>query len=114
MFVWITAQWENFVHVGKTLFLGWVLHYLPFGIMGRVTYLHHYFPALYFSILMVPFLLDHFTLRSSSLVKNIVFGVAFTLVVGVFFYFAPVAFGFAGPASQMKGRKWLQSWNIVD
>lgn len=108
------AQWDHFLYVGKCLTLGWALHYIPFWIMGRVTYLHHYFPALYFSILMVPFLLDHVTRQRSAMVRNMVFSVAMAIVIGVFLYFADCSFGIEGPNSVMKGRKWLDSWNIVD
>ena len=38
--------------------LGWFLHYLPFVAMARVTYVHHYYPALYFAILNLGFLTD--------------------------------------------------------
>ncbi|CAG8593147.1 5624_t:CDS:2, partial [Funneliformis mosseae] len=83
------AQWTHFLFVGKVCAIGWLLHYLPFWIMGRVTYLHHYFPALYFSILMAAFVTDHLT---SSY----------------------IAFGIDYPASELKGRKWFETWNIVD
>lgn len=34
------------------LFIGWLLHYVPFWGMGRVLYFHHYFPALIFNSML--------------------------------------------------------------
>jgi dolichyl-phosphate-mannose-protein mannosyltransferase len=82
--------------------------------MGRVTYLHHYFPALYFSIFMVPFLMDHFTRSCSSKTQWIVFGIFFSSTILVFLYFSPLVYGMSGPVSAYAGRKWLASWNLVD
>jgi len=39
---WAPGEWDQFLHVGKVAFGGWALHYMPFLIMDRVTYLHHY------------------------------------------------------------------------
>ncbi|ORZ19601.1 Dolichyl-phosphate-mannose-protein mannosyltransferase-domain-containing protein [Absidia repens] len=108
------AQWDQYLYVGKTLFLGWFLHYIPFFIMGRVTYLHHYFPALYFSIFMGPFLMDHFTRTCSSRTQWIIFGVLYTSIILVFIYFSPLVYGMSGPVTAYSGRKWLNSWNLVD
>ncbi|OZJ06319.1 hypothetical protein BZG36_00722 [Bifiguratus adelaidae] len=99
------ARWEHFLYVGKTLFLGWLLHYIPFGIMGRVTYLHHYFPALYFAILMVPFLLDHITMHAHKRTRDLIFAIAFFAVISTFLYFSPLAFGVTGPIEKMRGRQ---------
>ena len=46
------AQLAVFTSNGLWLLLGWALHYLPFYLMGRVLYFHHYFPALMFSIML--------------------------------------------------------------
>ncbi|KAI7868703.1 Dolichyl-phosphate-mannose-protein mannosyltransferase-domain-containing protein [Spinellus fusiger] len=107
-------EWQHFVYVTQTLFLGWFLHYIPFFIMGRVTYLHHYFPALYFTVLMVPFVMDHFTRRYSHQTQWIVFSVLCSLLLAVFIYFAPITFGMAGPIADYKGRQWLESWHLLD
>ncbi|KAL0089723.1 glycosyltransferase family 39 protein [Phycomyces blakesleeanus] len=107
-------QWNQFTYVGQTLFLGWFFHYIPFFIMGRVTYLHHYFPALYFSVLMVPFLLDHFTAKLSQRNQWIVFGVFYLFVIVVFIYLAPIAFGMEGPIGNYEDLEWFDSWNMLE
>lgn len=107
------AQWEHFFYAGKTLFLGWFFHYIPFFIMGRVTYLHHYFPALYFSIIMVPFLMDHFTRNSSKLIQYAVFVPVYVAVIATFIHFAPVSFGLEGPITNYSSLVWRKNWNLV-
>ncbi|KAG9301385.1 hypothetical protein G9A89_018057 [Geosiphon pyriformis] len=92
------ARWNHFLYIGKICVLGWLLHYIPFFIMGRVTYLHHYFPALYFSILLVGFIFDHFTSAFNRNTRNAIFGFAYVLVIVVFWYFKDIAFGMDYPS----------------
>ncbi|KAL8277538.1 hypothetical protein RQP46_010093 [Phenoliferia psychrophenolica] len=110
------GEWNQFLYVSKIAFGGWFLHYAPFLIMGRVTYLHHYLPTLWFSVLMVGVLLDHYVFKSRRFTlksKWIVFSAVAGLVVGTFFIFRACAWGIEGPASTtMKGRKWRSGWNI--
>ena len=40
------------------LFGVWAIHYLPFFFMYRILYLHHYFPAVYFSCLLTAVIAD--------------------------------------------------------
>ncbi|CAO0794622.1 unnamed protein product [Mucor circinelloides] len=108
------AQWDHYFYAGKTLFLGWFFHYIPFFIMGRVTYLHHYFPALYFSILMVPFLMDHYTRNCSKAVQWAVFIPVYVIVIGVFIHFAPVSFGLTGPIKDYSHLVWRNTWNLIE
>jgi dolichyl-phosphate-mannose--protein O-mannosyl transferase len=42
---------------------GWVvtaylMHYIPFYLMGRILYFHHYFPSLIFSCMLTAIVLD--------------------------------------------------------
>ncbi|KAE8270556.1 hypothetical protein A4X09_0g1783 [Tilletia walkeri] len=60
------ADFNQFVFVGKVAGIGWFLHYLPFLMMGRVTYIHHYLPTLYFAVIMLVHLLDHFLWNDST------------------------------------------------
>lgn len=107
-------NWGHFIYVGKILILGWALHFLPFYIMSRVTYLHHYFPALYFSILLLSYLARHVTSWMPNSLQYVSAGLIYLLVVGTHIYFAPISYGFVGPASQYESRKWRTSWHITD
>ncbi|TPX43477.1 dolichyl-phosphate-mannose---protein mannosyltransferase [Synchytrium endobioticum] len=107
---------DDFVFAVQTGLLGWFLHYFPFWIMGRVTYLHHYFPALYFALISLAFAIDHITVRliSNGLTRTVIISIIGMIAVINFIYFAPLSFGFDVPSRQMKGRQWISSWNLVD
>ncbi|KAJ3119352.1 hypothetical protein HK100_000352 [Physocladia obscura] len=47
------------------LFLAWLLHYIPFFLMGRMLFLHHYLPSFIFSTMLAAALMD-FVFRLSS------------------------------------------------
>ncbi|KAJ7746561.1 glycosyltransferase family 39 protein [Mycena metata] len=108
-------EWDHFLYVGKVAFFGWALHYVPFLIMGRVTYLHHYLPTLYFAVLMFGHLLDHFIFSSRRLThrqKSISFGICAGSLLLCFWWFKGVAFGIDGPISEHRGLLWRKTWNI--
>lgn len=48
----LAARCQVLIEGGGMLFLGWLLHYMPFYIMGRILYYHHYFPAMLFSSML--------------------------------------------------------------
>lgn len=98
-----------YINNGLLLFAGWVLHYLPFFLMGRVTYLHHYFPSLVMSTLMVGHILQN-TWRA----KNILAIIMTLVTLTSFIFFSPFSYGFVGDSKDMRSRQWLSSWNIFD
>ena len=51
------------------LWVGWLLHYLPFWAMSRVLYFHHYFPAWMYSAALAGMC----TLHSQHLCKSVFF-----------------------------------------
>lgn len=111
------GEWEHMTYVGKITIGGWCLHFLPFLIMGRVTYVHHYLPALYFAVLTSAHLLDHFVFtarRLTSPTKNVIFGICVLVIAGTFWWFRGVAFGIDGPIQAHKGLQWRKSWNIYE
>jgi len=110
-------EWDHFLYVGKIAFFGWFFHYVPFLVMGRVTYIHHYLPTLYFAVLMLAHLMDHcfFTSRRfADRTKSIIFGVSAFTIVAVFWWFRAVAWGINGPVHEYEGRGWRESWNLYD
>lgn len=49
---WGPGLTQVFLRGGGQVLLGWVLHYFPFFLMGRILYFHHYFPAMLFSSML--------------------------------------------------------------
>ncbi|KAI8997834.1 Dolichyl-phosphate-mannose-protein mannosyltransferase-domain-containing protein [Pilobolus umbonatus] len=109
-----SGGWDHYVSVGKLFLLGWFLHYVPFFMMGRVTYLHHYFPALYFSIFMVPFLMEHFFSKASVRVRNTAYTAVFTVVILNFIHFAPLSYGMEGDIYDYSSIGWFDKWNLLE
>ena len=100
--------------------LGWCLHYLPFGLASRVLYLHHYFPALYFGILLFPWLLDHvllhrFAWKEWPAFQGLIYGGVALLVAWTFWQFQCLSYGFEGPAlDRVSHLQWRQTWTLID
>lgn len=116
-------------------FLAWAMHYLPFYIMGRQLFLHHYLPAHLASTLVTGALLEFiFSARpvddfpeedkKRSLAKNkparmklpnqdlssswIALTVILILVIGSWYFFLPLTYGYPGlSVKQVQSRKWL-------
>jgi len=114
-YVWAKNEWFDYCYRGLITFLGWALHYLPFYIMGRVLYLHHYFPTIYFGIFVIGFMVDHisFYFKKAPMIHNIIVCTVGTIVVLSFFFFSKLTYGFTGPASQVQNREWLSSWHMA-
>jgi len=49
----VLEVWIQFVEVGELLFIGYLVHYVPYLLMQRTLFLYHYLPALLFSILLL-------------------------------------------------------------
>lgn len=94
-------------------FISWAFHYLPFVFMGRVTYVHHYVPALYFAILVFGFVVDYTLTNTKSFVKYSVYFALFFGCTYIYILFAPIAQGLEGPGTNYRHLQWLPTWKIV-
>lgn len=95
---------------------GWGLHFMPFVIMGRVTYVHHYLPALYFAMLVFVYEIEAFTrrFRSNKAIYIGIYVALYALMIGTFWYFRWIAWGMDGPKEDWKHLKLLESWRVSD
>ena len=59
------AYRDKMSYAALWLFVGWSLHYLPFFLMGRVLYFHHYFPAFLYNAMLTGVVVE-FVLQSVS------------------------------------------------
>jgi dolichyl-phosphate-mannose-protein mannosyltransferase len=118
------------------LFISYLLHYLPFFIMGRSLFLHHYLPASIFGFMCVGALAEFLCLytfpseedaKKAITIKDkkviyqaiipkyywILITVFSLIVLCVFIYFAPLIYGLKFSShEQLLSRKWLSTWDL--
>ncbi|OMH80755.1 Dolichyl-phosphate-mannose-protein mannosyltransferase 1 [Zancudomyces culisetae] len=92
--------------------ISWALHYFPFFIMKRQLFIHHYLPALWFSILLFIFTVDLSTRRLKAGHKNIVYIVLTLLIFNAFYRLSPLSYGSSSwSESSCKRSKYFSSWD---
>ena len=126
IFLWYLVRWQRgYAELSKQDFdqlrysgaypvIGWFLHYLPFVIMARVTYVHHYYPALYFAILSAGFCMDWTTQPLRASIRWGIFGVLYGIVISLFVLFSPIVFGMQGSNRDYAYLKWFDTWRVSD
>ncbi|CAI5760298.1 unnamed protein product [Candida verbasci] len=98
--------------------LGWGLHYLPFFIMGRQLFLHHYLPALYFGILALGQFFELFTsyLTAQNKIVNKIgyFILAVFVSLGFVFYlnYSSLIYGTPWTKSSCELSRPFSSWDF--
>ena len=123
---WFTIRWQrgyadlkpadvDQIHYsGIYPVIGWFLHYLPFILMGRVTYVHHYYPALWFAIIMLGFMVDWVTRPLAKQLQWGVYTLLYGTVIGLFYVFRAFCFGMEGSHTQWAHLKWFKTWRMTD
>jgi dolichyl-phosphate-mannose-protein mannosyltransferase len=126
MVLWYLVRWqrgydelkqEDIGHIhysGIYLVIGWFLHYLPFVAMARVTYVHHYYPALYFAILAFGFVIDWILRKQMKEVQFTIYGLLYSVVIGLYILFIPICWGMVGSSKQYQYLKWFDNWKVTD
>ncbi|EDO19175.1 hypothetical protein Kpol_1050p32 [Vanderwaltozyma polyspora DSM 70294] len=93
-------------------FIAWLTHFLPFVIMGRVTYVHHYLPALYFAILVFAFTVDYTLNKVHPITRHLGYLVLFAGCIYTYILFAPLCQGMIRRDISYEKMKWLPTWDF--
>ena len=94
------------------LTMGWLLHYVPFFIMQRQLFLHHYLPALYFSILMLGAVFDFTTISLSNKTRAQVAGVILLCSLWSFNHWRPLVYAGKWTKAECEKAKWRPNWDF--
>ncbi|KAG0166401.1 hypothetical protein DFQ28_007254 [Apophysomyces sp. BC1034] len=97
---------------GGFFLAGWLLHYLPFFLMGRQLFLHHYMPALYFGILLFGVGFDLLTIRLVTRKRMMAAIVVVLCVVCVYRRFIPITYGEPWTRDSCESAKWKSTWDF--
>jgi len=95
------------------LALGWSLHYFPFFLMQRQLFLHHYFPALYFAILLFCAVFDLVTAPLRPRMRFQIGAVFVILAIWTYLHFSPLVYGSPWTKSKCESSKWVKTWDFA-
>ncbi|KAK0545298.1 Dolichyl-phosphate-mannose--protein mannosyltransferase 1 [Tilletia horrida] len=93
-------------------FTGWAMHYLPFYLMSRQLFIHHYLPALYFSILLLAIMFDLATSPLRPQARLGVAGAFIFLVLIAFNALSPLTYASRWTTASCKRARLLKTWDF--
>eukprot|EP00002_Diphylleia_rotans_P039942 TRINITY_DN9383_c0_g1_i1.p1 TRINITY_DN9383_c0_g1~~TRINITY_DN9383_c0_g1_i1.p1 ORF type:complete len:618 (-),score=96.70 TRINITY_DN9383_c0_g1_i1:183-2036(-) len=104
---------------------GYMLNWLPYIFVPRVTFLYHYLPSLFYAVVLFALILDHLfpVLTSEQEARNknafnlsprgalYLYGALCVLALCFFFYFSPDTYAFPMTRAQREAKRWFDSWH---
>ena len=93
------------------LVAAYLIQYLPWFFVSRITFIYHYFPASLFMILMIGYVL-HLLAEYKPWGRNIAYAYLAVAVI-IFFIFYPVISGIPGNRDYQFALRWLGDWILV-
>ncbi|XP_020630196.1 protein O-mannosyl-transferase 1-like [Orbicella faveolata] len=112
-------SWQQFVFCGEAVVMGYLLHFATFFPLERTLFIHHYLPALFFKIVLLPVMLEHVhqEIFRYKVLRQILYGCCAFLVVIVlwgFHFYSPFTYGHVALSSaEINRRKWLKTWDML-
>jgi len=80
--------------------------------MGRQLFLHHYFPALYFAILLLCAVFDLITSTLRPKVRLQIAAVLIVIAIWQFSHLSPLAYGSKWTKAECERAKWMKTWDF--
>ncbi|KAK6457404.1 dolichyl-phosphate-mannose-protein mannosyltransferase [Scheffersomyces xylosifermentans] len=93
------------------IILGWALHYFPSFYMKRQLFLHHYLPALFFSILLIAQFIEYQVSRRRLFGYFIMASVVLSAVY-CYITFIPIIYGTDWTRAACNNAKWFRGWDF--
>ncbi|XP_018024588.1 protein O-mannosyltransferase 1 [Hyalella azteca] len=114
--------WDNFCNLGQVLGGGYLVHYLPYFLVDRTLFLHHYMPAYIYKLCLLAAVVEHVHYFLRHVLKQKILSYAFLALVGawlaailyVFSVFLPLTYGHVAlTANQVDELTWRDSWDLI-
>lgn len=108
----------NFNQQAFSYVVGWILHYIPFFLMGRQLFLHHYVPAAYFGLLTLghifEILVGYFAAKYTIL-RKLSYGALFAFLgasVVFFVMYSPLIYAKPWTSDKCQSSKLISTWDF--
>lgn len=85
---------------------GWLLHYAPFFFVRRVLYFHHYYPALFFALFSVCYVMGFVRIRFVAMFVS--------AAVACFFLYSGLTYGFANESEHLRRISVVPTWDFIE
>ena len=128
-----TRRWWN-RSIGF-LWIAWALHWIPFFLMGRMLFLHHYLPSFIFSTMITACMFEfigrilnqdmskvkgkmsiplrEWLVKPGSLSYTLFLSIISVICIWSFHYFSPLTYGLGFESKELlRSRKWMDSWDL--
>ena len=106
------AKTAFYDEVCSFLVIAWALHYLPFFLMQRQLFLHHYLPSLWFAVLTFCAVFDFATSRLRPRTRIQIASVVLILVVWTWSHYSSLTYAGDWTRGKCEKAKWLRSWDF--
>jgi dolichyl-phosphate-mannose-protein mannosyltransferase len=96
-----------------TFLLGYFVHYFPYFTQKRQLFIHHYLPALYFSILILSVLFELTTRRLPERWRLHLAGALLGVTIFGWNKFSPMTYGGEWTSRECERAKWREGWDFA-